>query len=1095
MKNHLSVMGGEPMANAGWFEDDMNGEGSSDDDNDDDDPYHQGRRLRRSSFGDAEDHMLFQRSAILPSGLHQRRALPRNVQTAISSAHSAMMNPSETPTAKRKGTMANLANAPGLPFHAPGGHYNNTRKYPWIKYTLLVAVALYALLWIQTMMLSAHEGGDLPPMPPLHLQGQWDHPLPKQQEYRKLYEDARVVTVARAASRKTRTQPTLATTQPLPWYTVSSAYPRPFLNDHDSQPLSSSLSNPASRDQLCGFVAKNSSVSQAEHYPISSALSKDSRVFITGLLSPLGINLALRLKKECGVEVIGGVDLMYPNTVAHRLTLIQERLALLTAAIPKLHKPVKLPFMGILPRSKGEDSEDFGIWTDMQPTHIIHLASYTPDQYAVVPDNDLSPYVNATWFARQSAWWGLEQLLEGMRTLLVKPQFLYVTTNSPNVHWKATQAVEQVLVRTYEMAATSVKLPQLYGEWDIAGSIVHDMIENVVQGEASEPRSSTTLSLLHVDDAVDAVLGALQYQPAQPVAIDLTGAASPDISTHQLATFLASHHLDATGTSPAVNIDDATAVVTSSHPALAGWQPQVSLAKGLIRAMAWHLHRLSPYGAHQRTSTTKVVERTDDFLKRHGHSTCEANDWECHKSPDPYFPCLSECNTRDQCLPSVFDDIKDLIQNVTEGCQIVLYTQALGYNVKDLALESEYMDDEDLNPDDKLICSFAFIPRDSPLVKTVTSKVPNDQLAKWISPQKDRDMHDLKLEGLNGRLLYRGWILLWVKDSTKLLNPTDRSLLKLSPSKLFHHDVERALFMEENFSVSPNLADIFFLVDQLKRRSLPKRTVNKEVRVETSFGKHIVKRRKLRLPPEPHRRAAILFAPLRIPKDHQDSKMQRIRRGEKSLKVRDAVKLMRHEWELEGRETEAEDRQREFYEKIPSYLNQNDLRSSQEPWYQYSLRHWVRTRWVVHDVTLEESRLLRCDWYREHLLWGNELDQLSFAQVMAVRELKRRIAHMEPDDHFKSFIEQHPQLKDLTDSYEWHPMETDMNLLYRDPLQWNSFLPDHVAAEVEEEPTTADVDPKEPVPLFVRIISEHIMASARKLWAKEQKKKKKRKKK
>ena len=157
------------------------------------------------------------------------------------------------------------------------------------------------------------------------------------------------------------------------------------------------------------------------------------------------------------------------------------------------------------------------------------------------------------------------------------------------------------------------------------------------------------------------------------------------------------------------------------------------------------------------------------------------------------------------------------------------------------------------------------------------------------------------------------------------------------------------------------------------------------------------------------------------------------------------------------------------------------------------MKHWVRTRWVVHDVQLEEARLLRCDWYQEHLTWGNQLDQLSFAHVMAVRELKRRIAHQEPDDHFKTFIQQHPQLKDLTDSYEWHPMETDVNLLYREPVQWNSLLPDHIVLEPADEAETSvpPIDPTEPVPLYIRIISEHVMAAARRAWTKDQKKKNK----
>lgn len=1116
MHNHFTVMGREEsVSNSGWLEDE--------DEESDDSPSH---RRRRSSFGDAEEVLFQSQQQTISNGLHQRRAVhpPRTPQSQSSHAHNDNY---ETPTPKRKSN----ASLPSY-YHATTTTSTMIKKSQWIRYALLVCFALYIGLLIQTSLWLVQSGSsDNSSNKSSSSSSFWKYEWTlsttarAQQEGRRLDYPSTIATtkmttlsaqewslaqealqertieVARERNEARRRRTTLAgvsqdATTGIGWYQVQSL---PSTSDPHRR-LSATTKRLASTDQLCGAIARSAASGNATsfHYPSTTALDSEARVFITGILSSaLGMNLAIRLHEECGVEHIGGVDSMFPNTVAHRLQWVDERLKLLVTKIPKFQKPLGLSYLGVIPQSKDDDSEQYlqDYFETFQPTHVVHLASVA-QQYPQHDAMEHSPYAKATWFSRQSAWWGMEQVLAAMQSMASPPQFLYVgTSSSVSPFIRAQEDMERVLVQTYDHSNTlSVQLPQIYGEWDVPGSSVYQAMERVVNGAAhtsSTIEESTMFSLMHVDDAVDALIAALQYEPMEPTNIDISSrASSPGIAGKQLELFLESHA--AIGRA-AVQIDNAapTLPTTRIHPALAGWKPKIHLSQGLIRTLAWHLHRQHPYGNKDQS-----LETVDQFLVRHGQEPCAADDWMCHKSLTASFPCMSECNTRQECLPSIFDETQALAKTVTEGCQIVLYTQALGYNVKDLPLQSEYMDDANLDDDTKLICNYAFVPRDSSLVKSVTSKVPNEQLFKFGVDVKGNtnkaNLQEMKLEGLNGRLLYRGWILLWVNDATTLLSPTDQSLLKVSPSKLFHSDVERAIFMEENFSVSPNLEDVSFLVDQLERRALPKRTFKKDVKVETSFGNEVVKRQKFRLPPEPPRRAVILFAPLRLPNDPHDESIQRIRRGDKKLKVRDAVKFMRHEWELEGtRESESERRQREFYERISSYVNRNDKRSPNEPWYRYSMRHWVRTRWVVHDMDLEEARLLRCDWYQEHLLWGSELDQLAFAHVMAVREVKRRMAHDEPDDHVKTFIEEHPHLKDLTDSYEWHAMETDMNLLYREPIQWNSLLPDHVTVEVEEEPASADVDPDQPIPLYVRIISERVMAASRKIWAKDQKKKRK----
>ena len=215
-----------------------------------------------------------------------------------------------------------------------------------------------------------------------------------------------------------------------------------------------------------------------------------------------------------------------------------------------------------------------------------------------------------------------------------------------------------------------------------------------------------------------------------------------------------------------------------------------------------------------------------------------------------------------------------------------------------MGLHAEYMDDMNLDDDELLVCNFAFVPREPKLVGSVSAKVPSDQLSKLGIKPESTDASSKatttgKLDGLNGRLLYRGWVLIWIPDGKMPLNAMDQSLLKISPTKFFYPGVKYGVFVEENFSVSPNLEDVLFLVDELKRRSFPDRSLKKEEKVDTPDGV-VLKKIKYRIPKEPPRRATILFAPLRYP-NLDDPTVQQYRNGNRKLSIYDAVKFMRFE--------------------------------------------------------------------------------------------------------------------------------------------------------------------------------------------------------
>ena len=53
------------------------------------------------------------------------------------------------------------------------------------------------------------------------------------------------------------------------------------------------------------------------------------------------------------------------------------------------------------------------------------------------------------------------------------------------------------------------------------------------------------------------------------------------------------------------------------------------------------------------------------------------------------------------------------------------------FDVDNLELKAEYMDEQDMDKDDLLLCNLAFVPRDSALVSKVIGKVPDNQLVKF----------------------------------------------------------------------------------------------------------------------------------------------------------------------------------------------------------------------------------------------------------------------------------------------------------------------------------------------------------------------------
>jgi len=657
----------------------------------------------------------------------------------------------------------------------------------------------------------------------------------------------------------------------------------------------------------------------------------------------------------------------------------------------------------------------------------------------------------------------------------------------------------------------------------------------------------STRNLLFVDDTVNAIIAAMQYRKEDEVAavFDLDGQhdGGEDVTLESMADVIEGFMPEGKGTddkeglsSPqeeANDKDDARSLQAKEH---LGWSSTTTIRNGIAKLLAWHLDERLPFGPAPNSSGTNTNEPSkesketgdgptrkeldigdddevilasagaqsggaiawetgNEFLKRKGFPTCSVDDAQCHRGSH-LFPCVSECvPPSGTCRPSIYDGVVDLTRDVTAGCDIVLYTASLGYDVEEIQLKATVYEEEDEDGDELSICNVAFVPSSSKLVDLAITTVPSNALED-IQSDEDKaagkpvpKLSDLsqeeKLVVLNGRILNKGWILVWVPDIADDDYSDDLWVPKLSPGRLMHPDVKYAMFVDENFAVTPNIDDVQFLISEMHRPALKERPFHKF----DENGKKI----KFVLPAEPERRAAILMNNIKQKK----SKEEEAGSAEK-ISVYDAAKFMVYE---NGGDPSVSDprplkRQREFYERLMSFVNRDDLRSIMEPVHKYEMKHWIRSRWLVHDLKIEEGRQIRCDWFREHVHWGNPLDQLSFAHIMAVRDVERKFTRNEPDDRMRAAMPQEPEeIADIGDKNEWHEIVGPDEILggKQSALDARVSTKGHEDGEEEQEEVAAngivDASPESRQnQYYARIMSDKIMLICRKIWSENAKK-------
>ncbi|KAL7554168.1 hypothetical protein ACHAWF_017757 [Thalassiosira exigua] len=328
-----------------------------------------------------------------------------------------------------------------------------------------------------------------------------------------------------------------------------------------------------------------------------------------------------------------------------------------------------------------------------------------------------------------------------------------ITTPS-SLHGTA-KLIDEVLASAYHSThgiySVGLRFFPVYGPFNNPGNDVFDLAEYIVTKNEHGNADSTSLpyeddikDYVFVDDAVDAILAAMQYRPPgpdPPPAVFNVGTGKGR-TLREVREALTRHFPNLAGgkdqTARAAKADEPGRVPTSSYASttrseeLLGFQARVSLEEGLAHTMAWHRDRVWPYGKGIGNPRTNDDLSIADSLAQSRGESCSPLDYECLRGAS-VFPCASECGRPERCTPSAWDDVASLSRAVTTGCDAVLYTILLDESAEQIPSataaageEASWFVGSDL-PEDagrrtRARCNIAFVSEESPLVRRLRAE-------------------------------------------------------------------------------------------------------------------------------------------------------------------------------------------------------------------------------------------------------------------------------------------------------------------------------------------------------------------------------------
>eukprot|EP00578_Thalassiosira_sp_NH16_P000214 CAMPEP_0181134492 /NCGR_PEP_ID=MMETSP1071-20121207/32117_1 /TAXON_ID=35127 /ORGANISM="Thalassiosira sp., Strain NH16" /LENGTH=1311 /DNA_ID=CAMNT_0023221015 /DNA_START=260 /DNA_END=4195 /DNA_ORIENTATION=+ len=786
---------------------------------------------------------------------------------------------------------------------------------------------------------------------------------------------------------------------------------------------------------ICGPHATEASQLNPQHYPPVAHIGPKSRIVITGALSQIGMELVLQLYEECHVGFIAGIDSSYPNTRHERLDMIENRYKYIERRFPGFQR-LSVPMFGIHPHPKmGEEvrfeamGQGYDLVNRLRPTHIVHLAGLEEGRGEHV---DYGDTVDASPFATPG---GKSAMMRRFESLLsmdqvfssvgnqkeVQPQIVYVSSieagdqsgvtlksgeavggsgangNNPASVYGTTSLLKEVLASYYHthhgVDSVGLRVPAMFGPYSRPGSLMHDLAERTIRNAAGHDvegvpkyhheRDRYSLSsifarregadsgdreqMIHVFDVASAIVAAMQFKkdyrsptidPNGPTLLNLGSKLTASMSelTDRMEGYLPPHdtandspsQVEIPGSSNAVVANDRGLSIydTERNRDLLGWTPKTPLHEGTKDMLAWHIFNSYPFGlppsVPAQSTFQTILDDSSSTLSFH------------------ILPCASGCRWGGKmCVSSPWDHVIETTKYLTKYCPYVIYTVDLRPEL--VQLEKNSAPSQRKGWED-YFCKIAFVSSSSELAQATYGYGIN---------------LDTFMDERNGSLKARNWIVVAVPGTFNSMPEDERLLPKLSPTNLFHDNVEKAMYV--------NHRRVILTTDQamgvMQHMEMNARTAPEKKTIQDEKTKEDVD---IWLPPHPYRHSVFFTNKFSF---------------EEGFDTSSAKNLAKFVMANAGiAETRSIREQMQFYEQSGHLTRMNIQRSPnyqeffQDNFFPYD---FIRTSWLVHELKSEEGRTFRCEMYEEHSLWGNnEMEDMSMAFVLAKRKVKMQMGKM-----------------------------------------------------------------------------------------------------
>lgn len=532
----------------------------------------------------------------------------------------------------------------------------------------------------------------------------------------------------------------------------------------------------------------------------------------------------------------------------------------------------------------------------------------------------------------------------------------------------AAKLIDEVLASAYHSThgiySVGLRFFPVYGPWSNPGTDVFDLAEvlcsqNIDDDNTDEDVEDDEKTIegdskfdqdikdyVYIDDAVDAIMSAMQYRPPgqdpSPVVFNVgTGTGS---TLKQIRDEMTSHfppnsfdNKSQTNRSAKQRYNTQRQATTSyasteNSKSLLGFEAQVPLSVGIAQTLTWFRDRSAPFGKDSKASTQqkRIDSFVDNSLAETTREECSPFDRECLRGA-PVFPCASECSQAESCTPSAWDDVASLSRLVTSGCDAVMFTILLDEDAEEIPsatataanslsfVGAGLPEIDDADKRTKARCNIAFVSEDSPLVQRLRSE------GQLYTDENDSN-------NLPAMIRHGFWTLVPLKSATSgLLHAfsgsfAQRHLPKISPGRFFGASVRYAIFVEPSILI----ADLPKILKQMDEGPLVKDSV-----------------------------VAMMVMESRQSCDASD-------RGSTC-----------HSWTKNN-----DSIQRTMHNMVRVALKGDLLGGGLTP--------VIDSTFLVHSLQGEDAKMLRCDVYSETAQWGVSSDENSLEFILSLHDFWSR---------------------------------------------------------------------------------------------------------